>query len=109
MDYNKKLNIIRQWVLDNGAREDAVLINGYVKSIIGTTHDGCVVYDYYKMIDEYCKNNNSDALEASEYIDYNIINSLDYFGESAPVIVESMAWPLSLYMSKTKTKDEAAE
>ena len=109
MDYYKNLDLIKRWFTDNGGREDAVLLDGFVDSLIGTTHDGRAVYDLDKMIEEYGKNNDiDDAFEILDFIEYNIFNSLNSFGDASPVIIESMTWPLSMYKRQEAKEKKAS-
>lgn len=42
------------------------------------------------MVDYLVNKDNIDALEAMEYIDYNVIRTVPYMGEQAPVIIYSL-------------------
>lgn len=57
------------------------------KSIIGITHNGRLIYDYEKMIYELAQDDGCDPLEAEEFIDYNTMRALPYFGSDAPIIL----------------------
>ena len=56
-------------------------------AIIGTSHDGCLVYSYNKMVEYYMKENDCDEESAREWIDYNTIRTIPYMGTYPPVIV----------------------
>lgn len=65
----------------------------YDNSIIGTTTDGRIVYNYDMMIVEYSDDNNCSFEEAREFIDYNTIRALDYMSDDKLPIV---MYPLAL-------------
>ena len=56
-------------------------------SIIGTTFDGRVIYDYDQMVVEYMTDNECDEEDALNWITYNSIRSLPYVGSNAPMVV----------------------
>ena len=60
----------------------------YDNSIVGVSHDGRVVYDINKMIQELCKDEDMSAPEALEWIEYNAIRSIPYLNaDKSPVII----------------------
>ncbi len=50
-------------------------IDGFDDSVIGTTDNNALVYDYEKMVAEYVQRNGCSETEAMEYIDFNIVNA----------------------------------
>ena len=74
---------------ENGFDNTVVFDNpSYDNSIVGITAEGRLVYDYQKMVEEFAKDNGVTELEAIEFIDYNTIRALPYFGENTPIIIE---------------------
>lgn len=65
-------------VLDNHA---------YDNSVVGITEEGKLIYDYEKMVEEYMEDEGCTAEEAMEWIDYNTIRALPYFGSNAPIVI----------------------
>ena len=65
-------------VLDNAS---------YDYSVAGITEDGRLIYDYDTMIEEFAQDNNCDYSEAREWIDYNTLRAIGYFGERSPIIM----------------------
>lgn len=61
--------------------------HSYDNSIIGVTLDGRVIYGFELMVQELMNDTNWDESTAAEWIEYNTIRSLPYFGENAPIIV----------------------
>lgn len=77
--------------------KDALVFDSiaYDNSIIGVTIDNRVVYDYDLMIKELI---NEESIndegwsyeEVIDWIDYTIIKTVPYLGESAPIIMYSI-------------------
>ena len=61
----------------------------YDKSVVGITDDGRLVYDYNKMVEEFMEDEGCDETEAVEWLDYNTMRALPYFGENAPIIINT--------------------
>lgn len=62
----------------------------YDNSIIGATFDGRAIYDYDLMVMELMSDEDWTCEEAVDWLEYNTIRSLGYFGEKAPVVVSSV-------------------
>ncbi len=56
-------------------------------AIIGTSHNGRVVYDFDKMVECLAKEDNMTVEEAMDFICYNTIRSIPYMGADAPIVV----------------------
>ena len=72
-------------ILDAGY-DDVIIMDGYDDAAVGISSDGCVVYDYNKMI-ECLVESGMDIDEAVEWIEYNPMRALKYISEGAPVIM----------------------
>lgn len=59
----------------------------YVTAAIGLSQDGRVVYDYEAMIEYLMETGEMEYEDAMEFIDYNTIRAIPYFGEMAPVVL----------------------
>lgn len=59
----------------------------YDKSIIGFSSTGVIVYDYEKMIEEFMEDNNCTYEEAMDFVNYNTMRALPYFGEGKPIVI----------------------
>lgn len=75
-------------VLDAGY-EDVVLLSNYSydDALIGISHDNRAVYDFDKMVEWLVQKEGWTETDAVEWIEYNTIRALPYFGASAPIIV----------------------
>ena len=56
-------------------------------AIIGTSHNGRVVYDFDKMVECLAKEENMTVEEAMDFICYNTIRSIPYMGSDAPIVL----------------------
>lgn len=59
----------------------------YDDALIGVSEDGRAIYDFEKMVDWLIKEEGWTDDEAVEWIEYNTIRALPYFGEGAPIIM----------------------
>jgi hypothetical protein len=72
--------------------EDVVILENYSydDALVGVTEDGRAVYDFDKMVDWLMEKEGWTLDEAVEWIEYNTIRALPYFGPGAPVIMYSI-------------------
>lgn len=72
--------------------EGMILIKeeGISEALIGVTDSDKprAVYDYNKLIEAYVVNHGLSHEEAMDHVCFNIIRSLPYYGENAPIIVD---------------------
>lgn len=59
----------------------------YEDALIGITEDGRAVYDFDKMIEYLMNKDGCSEIDAIEWIEYNVIRSVPYMGDNAPIIV----------------------
>lgn len=73
----------------NAGCEGVVILSNYSydEALIGVTEDNRAVYDYDLMVEWLCREENLSPDEAIEWIDYNTIRALPYFGDKAPIII----------------------
>ena len=74
--------------------EDIIIFSSpdYASAFVGISEDNRAVYDFDKMVEHLMKEDGMTDIEAIEFIEYNTIRALPYFGEGAPIIM----YPLSL-------------
>ena len=72
--------------------EDVVILDNYSydDALVGVTEDGRAVYDFDKMVTWLMEKEGFTQDEAVEWIEYNTIRALPYFGPDAPVIMYSL-------------------
>lgn len=84
--------VTKDW-LENGKDHSFYLIGDtdrekYYPAIIGLARDlSRVVYNYDKLIECFMKENDWSYEEAEEWVEYNVVRALPYYGEHAPVIL----------------------
>ena len=78
-----------QKLLNNGYEGVKYLTDySYDTALIGVTTDNRAVYDFEKMIDWLIETEEfSDRTEAIEWIEYNTLRAIPYFGDDAPIII----------------------
>ena len=59
----------------------------YDSALIGYTDDYRAVYDYDLMVEYLVKEQGFSYEDAVEWIDYNTIRALPYYGDKAPIIM----------------------
>ena len=66
---------------------DTYYIDDAEDALVGITDDNQLVYSYRKLIDVYMKKYGNTYEEAADDINYNLLRSLPYVGEKAPIII----------------------
>lgn len=82
------IDALKEW-LCAGGHDDTIVLESpdYLSAIIGVTEDGRLIYSYDKMVEHLMIEDDMDAEEAMEFIDYNTIRALPYAGEKAPIVM----------------------
>ena len=75
---------------DMGFDESAVLGEEYNDAIIGVSTDGRVVYSYEKMVESLTSTDDISEEDAIEWIDFNPVRALPYYGETSPIIMHEI-------------------
>lgn len=67
---------------------DAVVFSDeeFITALIGYTDDGRAVYDFNEMVNFLVDRDGMDRLDAADYIDYNTVRALPYYGDNSPII-----------------------
>ena len=83
----------REKLEDNEIDASEVMLldeEAFNESLIGTTmmEELRAVYDYDKMIEEYAEFHHVSLEDAADYVCYNVMRSLPYYGSKAPIIVD---------------------
>ena len=75
--------------LDDGGFEDVLLFSNpsYDDALIGVTTDNRAVYEYNAMVDWLIENDDMSYEDAVEWIDYNTLRALPYYGGAAPIVI----------------------
>ena len=79
---------VKERIADAGYEKILVLENySYDDAFIGVSNDERAVYDYDKMVEWLVKTQDFTVEDAVEWIDYNTIRALPYYGDKAPIIL----------------------
>lgn len=79
---------VKELIEDYGYEEVLIFENpDYASAFIGVTNDDRAVYDFDKMIEHLMIKDGMGDLEAIEFIEFNTIRALPYFGSQAPIII----------------------
>ena len=78
--------------IENAGYEDVVLLENYSYdgALIGVTEDNRAVYDFDKMVIWLVETEGFTEEDAVEWIEYNTIRALPYFGPEAPIIMYAL-------------------
>lgn len=78
----------KERLLDNGYEGIKYLTDfSYDTALIGVTNDNRAVYDFEKMVEWLMETQSWTNSEAIEWIEYNTMRALPYFGEDTPIIM----------------------
>lgn len=79
-------------LIDNGYEGIKYLTDySYDDALIGVSDDNRAIYDYDRMVTWLVEKEGFTEEDAVEWIDYNTIRALPYFGEGAPIIMHPLA------------------
>ena len=80
-------------LLDAGYDGIKYLTNySYDDALIGVSHDGRAIYDFEKMVEWLIEKESWSDEEAVDFIEYNTIRAIPYFGDKAPIIMYPLAY-----------------
>lgn len=78
----------RERLFEYGYEDVKYLVNeSYDDALIGVSEDGRAIYDFGLMIEWLMNKYDWSEDESIEWIEYNTIRALPYFGEDAPIIM----------------------
>lgn len=78
-------------LLEYGYEDVKYLVNeSYDDALIGVSEDGRAIYDYEKMVKWLMDKYNWSDEEAVDWVEYNTIRAIPYFGEGAPIIMHPL-------------------
>lgn len=75
--------------LQAAGHDDVLILENYSydDALVGVTEDGRAVYDFDKMVAWLVETEGLTEEAAIEWIEYNTIRALPYFGDGAPIIM----------------------
>lgn len=83
---------VRDFLIEHSGCDDLKFMqyDFFDNAIVGITANNEVVYDYNLMVGSFMDNEGFSYDDAIMWIDCNVIKSLDYIGESAPIVMFSI-------------------
>lgn len=90
-DMKKRRTALRRFLAD--AYGPVVMLDGpeFDGGIVGTTHDGKLVYSYEKLVRALIGGTARwSVADAVDWIEYNTIRSLPYMGDKAPIVMNDL-------------------
>ena len=84
---------LREYLEAQGHEETIFFENpSFVKAITGITDSEQLIYDYNLMIEAAMEEEQWEAEEAIEWIDYNTLRSIPYMGQHHPIVSMPINW-----------------
>lgn len=84
----EKIEDLKEYITERGYEDTIVFENpSYVTAVAGLTDDGRVVYDFDEMVNFLVETDGMEPEEAIEFIEYNTIRAIPYFGPNAPIVM----------------------
>lgn len=82
---------VKELIEDYGYEDVMIFSNpDYASAFIGVSDDNRAVYDYNKMIEFLMTEDGMTDMEAADFIGYNTLRALPYFGDDAPIVVYTL-------------------
>lgn len=82
---------LKQWLCDRGSDETVLFENPpFRHAVVGISHDDRLIYSERKIIDFLIYEEGMSVEDAYDELGYNIIRSLPYMGEKAPIIMSDI-------------------
>lgn len=83
----KKHERLSEHIADELGYPDAIIFEGYEDAFLGMSHDGRAIYSYDRMIECLIADDGMTYTDAIEWIDYNTVRAIPYFGQNAPIVL----------------------
>ena len=85
--YDDSNDELKEWFVDQGY-ENSILLEGpsHRNAIIGVSENGRVIYSAKLILQNMMINEGMEYEEAVDHFSYNLLRSLPYMGEMAPII-----------------------
>lgn len=77
------------WLEDNGHSEKPGW-REFAKALVGITTDDRLVYSYERIVECLMETDNMSDEDARDYVDYNVVGSLNPHIEESPVIIHEI-------------------
>lgn len=85
--YDDSNNSLKEWLIDQGYEDSILLENpSYRNAVVGVSEDGRVIYSARIILQDMMLDEGMTYEEAVDHFSYNLLRSLTYMGEKAPII-----------------------
>lgn len=85
--YDDSNNSLKEWLIDQGYEGSILLENpSYRNAVVGVSEDGRVIYSARIILQDMMLDEGMTYEEAVDHFSYNLLRSLTYMGEKAPII-----------------------
>jgi transcriptional regulator with XRE-family HTH domain len=85
--YNASNDELKEWLVDQGYENSIVLENpSYRNAVVGVSEEGRVIYSARIILEDMMLDEGMDYEDALDHFNYNLLRSLPYMGEMAPII-----------------------
>lgn len=85
--FNDSNNDIKEWLVDQGYENSVVLESpSYRNAVIGISEEGRVIYSARIILQDMIIDEGMKYEDAIDHFSYNLLRSLPYMGEMAPII-----------------------
>ena len=85
--YDDSNDSLKEWLIERGFEESIVLENpSYRHAVIGVSESGRVIYSERIILEDMVIDEGMSSEDALDHFSYNLLRSLPYMGEMAPII-----------------------
>lgn len=89
--YNESNDSLKEWLLDQGYEESILLESPtYRNAVLGVSDDGRVIYSERIILEDMMIDEGMDLESALDHFSYNLLRSLPYMGNMAPIILHDI-------------------
>ena len=78
---------LKEWLVDQGYNDSILLENpSYRNAVVGVSEEGRIIYSARIILQDMMIDEGMEYEEAVDHFSYNLLRSLPYMGEMAPII-----------------------
>ena len=89
--YSESNDSLKEWLLEQGYEESIVLESPtYRNAVLGVSDDGRVIYSERIILEDMMIDEGMDLESALDHFSYNLLRSLPYMGNMAPMILHDI-------------------
>lgn len=91
-NYDDSNDSLKQWLVEQGYDDSILLENpSYRNAVVGVSDEGRVIYSARIILQDMMIDEGMEYEEAIDHFSYNLLRSLPYMGERAPIIQHDIA------------------